>query len=44
METGEIIALPEGWYLDVVTRVKFRYDENGCPVDEHGNRLGPWEE
>lgn len=36
METGDIVGLPGGWFLDTATKIKFRLDEDGNPVDEHG--------
>lgn len=36
MQTGELIGLPDGWYLEVATGRRFRMTDAGVLVDEQG--------
>lgn len=39
VETGEIIGLPDGWYLDTKTKTRFQVKEDGSVVAEDGTVL-----
>lgn len=39
METGGLVPLSDGWFLEVETNIKFRLDEDGTPIGEDGRPL-----
>lgn len=44
MEVGHVIPMEDGWFMDKETRVKFRFDDEGHPIDEQGTLLMPLHE
>lgn len=39
METGTVVALADGWFLDTEARIRFRLNEDGVPVGEDGQPI-----